>query len=219
MVERSARLLAVLAAACPYPWCQEFNPCKPLRKQHTQRHNAKLTSFRRRREILHWTRHVKIWQKNKLKEQGNERRNRFNDQYYWQRSVLFQRNKILRHAGSFNILCLLMFQHGDAKANGNEILNKSNPGVFGLVPTTTKKSFHGDEEEAKVRYGSKSHAGACKPWRNIPAPKICSSCQLLSSLTPFKYTGWHNMKCYMNELFTPIFKEKRWCKNLTCTCN
>lgn len=117
--------------------------CNPLRKQHTQWHNVKLTSFRHKREILHWTK-VGIKKKNKKqnsKEQGNERRNCCNDRHYSQRSVLFQRNEILRHAGSFDTLCLLMFQRGDAKAHTNEILNQANQGVFGFIPMTTKKSF------------------------------------------------------------------------------
>lgn len=85
--------------------------CNPLRKQHTQRHGAKLmgyhnTSFRHKQNATHRNLANKK-KKNppELKqEQGKKRGNRCNDQHYLQGSVLFQRNKILRHAGSFNTL-------------------------------------------------------------------------------------------------------------------
>lgn len=193
--------------------------CNPLRKQHTQRHGAKLmgyhTSFRRKQNATHRNLATKKKKNKKTElkqEQGKKRGNRCNDQHYLQRSVLFQRNKILRHAGSFDALCLLTFQRGDAKANDNEILNQSNHSVFHWLPSNTNKNIFREGREVtqrvvRLRYGSKSHAGAWKPWSNFTA--IRSSSQLLGSLTALKYTGWHNMKCYQNELFTQIFKEKK----------
>lgn len=155
MVERPARLLAVLAAACPYPWRQEFNPLQPPEKAtHTKTHGAKLmgchTSFRHKQNATHRNLATKKRKKKKpelKQEQGKKRGNRSNDRHYLQGSVLFQRNKILRHAGSFDTLCLLTFQRGDAEAHDNETLNQSNHSVFHWLPSTqTKTSLQREEK-------------------------------------------------------------------------
>lgn len=98
----------------------------------------------------------------------------------------------------------------DAEAHGNGIVNQDNHCVFGLSPNTTRNlSGEKTTTETEVSRGSKSHAGARIPCRNFPAGKIRFSCQSLCSVTLLTNTRGHNMKCCMNELFTPIFKEKR----------